>query len=84
MLYLELLRSILADKSPGYGKQGYYLASSGSIAWHDLYAAMAKALAMKGVVDDETVQPASDEIQQKMGDALSSPKELVPLHLGGL
>ncbi len=31
-LYVELMREILAGGNPGYGKNGYYLAASGSVA----------------------------------------------------
>ena len=83
-LYLDLLRAILADSNPPSGKHGYYLAASGSIAWMDLYTAIARALARRGVVDDAIVKPATDEILGSMGTALGCPKELVPLQLGGL
>ncbi|KIW58473.1 hypothetical protein PV05_02985 [Exophiala xenobiotica] len=83
-LYLDLLRQIFSDKSPGCGKNGYYLASPGSVAWEDLYAGIAKALAKRGVISDATVEPASDKAMSDMGEALGCPKELVPLQLGGL
>ncbi|KIW41151.1 uncharacterized protein PV06_06734 [Exophiala oligosperma] len=83
-LYLELLRQILSDKNPGSGKNGYYLASPGSVAWQDLYAGMAAALAKRGIISDATVQRASDETMADMGAALGCPKEIVPLQLGGL
>ncbi|KAK5267527.1 hypothetical protein LTR96_007560 [Exophiala xenobiotica] len=83
-LYLDLLRQILSDKSPGCGKNGYYLASPGSVAWEDLYAGIAKALAKRGVIPDASVEPASDKAMTDMGEALGCPKELVPLQLGGL
>jgi acetyl-CoA acetyltransferase len=74
---------MLSGDNVDHGQNGYYLASSGSIAWHDLYAAMAKALAKRNVVDDETVRIADDDILGKMGEALRCPKEMVPLQLGG-
>jgi hypothetical protein len=82
-LYLELLRAILDGANPGYGKNGYYLASSGSVAWDDLYAAMAAALFKRGVVDDASVGTADELILEKMGAAMSCPKEFVPFQLGG-
>ncbi|EXJ89271.1 hypothetical protein A1O3_02337 [Capronia epimyces CBS 606.96] len=82
-LYLELLRAILAGKNPGSGKHGYYLASSGSVAWADLYAAIARSLAKRGLVDDPTVEQASDEGLAQMAAALGYPKELVHWALGG-
>lgn len=83
-LYLELLRAILAGQNPGSGKHGYYLAASGSVAWLDLYEALAASLAKRGLVDDPTVEQASEEVLEKMGAALGYPKEFVPFSLGGL
>ena len=83
-LYLELLRQILIGSNPGSGKQGYYLASSGSVAWEDLYAAMASALTREGVVANATVEKATDEVLADMGAALGCGKDLVALQLGGL
>ena len=86
-LYISILRAILDGGSsdpPPSGKKGYYLAASGSVAWTDIYAAMARALAQRGVVDDDTVTPASDEVRGEMGKALGYPKQLVGLQIGGL
>ncbi|KAI1638388.1 hypothetical protein F4809DRAFT_261053 [Biscogniauxia mediterranea] len=82
-LYIELLRKILADENPGYGKNGYYLASSGSVAWDDIYAAMAAALAKRNAVVDVSVITADDEILEQLGQALGTTKELVPVMIGG-
>jgi hypothetical protein len=59
------------------------LASPGSVAWEDIYASMAKALAKNGIVDDEKVEKANDVVLVKMGEALGCPKELVGVMLGG-
>ena len=83
-LYLELMRHILEGKNPGSGKQGYYLAASGSVAWADLYAAVAAGMAKRGLVDDVKVERASEKVLEGMGAALGCPKELVALQLGGL
>ncbi|KEF55092.1 uncharacterized protein A1O9_08745 [Exophiala aquamarina CBS 119918] len=83
-LYLELLRSILANENPGEGQQGYYLAASGSVAWVDLYAAMATSLAKRGIIDNDSVAPASDKALGDMATALGCTKELVALQLGGM
>ncbi|KAI1205596.1 NAD(P)-binding protein [Annulohypoxylon truncatum] len=82
-LYIELLRKILIDGNPSHGKNGYYLASSGSIAWDDLYSAAGSALAKRGVVSSGEVEMADDQIMEEMGAALGAPKEFVPLQLGG-
>lgn len=83
-LYLELIRAILSGKKPGSGKKGYYLASPGSVAWEDIYAAIATSLAKRGLVDDEVVKPATEQNVSEMGAALGCPEELVGLQLGGL
>ncbi|KAI1454878.1 NAD(P)-binding protein [Annulohypoxylon moriforme] len=82
-VYIELLRSILADRNPSHGKSGYYLAASGSIAWDDLYSAVGVALAKRDVVSDDKVVTANDQILEEMGTALGRPKEFVSLQLGG-
>ncbi|KAI0879824.1 NAD(P)-binding protein [Annulohypoxylon maeteangense] len=82
-VYIELLRKILVNGNPSHGKNGYYLASSGSIAWDDLYDAVGVALAKRDIVSDEKVETANDQILEKMGAALGRPKEFVPLQLGG-
>jgi hypothetical protein len=82
-LYLKLLNGILDGHRIDHGKQGYYLASSGSIKWRDLYSSFAQALAKRGVVQDGDVQPADDEALAQMAQALRCPNEMVQLQLGG-
>ncbi|KAI8957598.1 NAD(P)-binding protein [Daldinia sp. FL1419] len=82
-VYIELLRKILADENPSHGKNGYYLAASGSVTWDDLYDAVATALVKRGVIVDDSVALASDETLERMGAALGFPKEMVPVQLGG-
>jgi nucleoside-diphosphate-sugar epimerase len=84
-LYVALLDAILAGRNPGSGTRGYYLASSGSVLWKDLYAAMARRLAERGIVDDAAVIPAAGDVEvlTKMGKGLGCPPELVALNLGG-
>lgn len=82
-LYLELLRAILDGANPAYGKNGFYLAASGSVAWDDLYEAFGAALFKKGAVDDASVGTADLSTLEKMGAALGIPKEYVPFQLGG-
>jgi len=83
-LYIEMLRAILEGRDIAHGKQGYYLASPGSVMWDDLYAAIGKAMKKRGVIDEESVEEADEEVLQKIGDALGCPKELVNMQLGGL
>ncbi|KAJ6467825.1 hypothetical protein C8R45DRAFT_1063968 [Mycena sanguinolenta] len=86
-LYLQLLRKILAGEEVPHGKNGYYLASSGSIVWEELYVAMEVALAKRNVVGDAAVVPVlgneDSQILERMGAALGCPKEFVPVQLGG-
>ncbi|KAI2641193.1 hypothetical protein GGS21DRAFT_547532 [Xylaria nigripes] len=82
-LYLEIMHRILAGDNPGHGKNGYYLASSGSVAWDDIYAALATALAKRNVVTDDTVVMANEKITKSMGKALGCPGNLVGLQLAG-
>ncbi|KAI1641705.1 NAD(P)-binding protein [Daldinia loculata] len=81
--YIALLRKILADENPSHGKNGYYLASPGSVAWDDLYDAVAAALVKRNIIADGSVALADDKILGDMGAALGVPKEMVPLQLGG-
>ncbi|KAK3053497.1 hypothetical protein LTR09_005666 [Extremus antarcticus] len=83
-LYLQLVRRILDGSQPPSGKNGYYLAASGSVVWEELYAAMAEALAQRGEVEDSRVERASDDALAGMAAALGSPKEFVAFQLGGL
>lgn len=82
-LFLELLRAILEGKSPSSGKHGYYLASSGNVAWVDLYSALGASLFKRKVIDDDTVTPASDQALGEMGAALGYSKEMVAWAMGG-
>ncbi|KAF2013576.1 NAD(P)-binding protein [Aaosphaeria arxii CBS 175.79] len=83
-LYLQILRKILSGEEIGHGRSGYYLASPGSIAWDDLYLAIAKAMKQRNAVDDISVKEADDDILGKMGDALKCPKDFVAVQVGGL
>lgn len=98
-LYVALLRAILASSDgvggggggsqgkkpppPPSGKHGFYLASSGSVKWRDLYAAMGVALQKHGVVDDAQVREADEDARKEMAGGMGCPPELVGLHLGG-
>ncbi|KAK7397880.1 hypothetical protein QQX98_012748 [Neonectria punicea] len=82
-LYIKILRKILAEEDIDYGSNGYYLAASGSVAWDDLYEAMAKSLAKRGIIEDPKVGLADDAALTKMATGLKSPKDLVRVQLGG-
>lgn len=78
MLYLEILRNLLSDS-----RAGYYLASSGRVAWNDIYRAMAKGLSKRNAIETDRVDLVDDATLEKMGHALGCPKEMVSLFLGG-
>lgn len=82
-LYFDILRMILTGGDPGHGRNGYFLASPGGVAWEDIYAAMAAALARRGIVADDSVMPASLQVLERIGEALGCPAEFVPVQIGG-
>ncbi|OQE20836.1 hypothetical protein PENFLA_c015G06816 [Penicillium flavigenum] len=82
-LYLQIMRKILQGAEIDYGRNGFYLAASGSIAWDRIYSAFAEALAKRNYVDDEDVHGADDGILQRMGEALDVSPSVVPVLLGG-
>lgn len=83
-LYIRILHKILSGEDPGHGRNGYFLASPGSVAWDDLYAAMAAAMAKRNVVCDDTVVSANEHILEQMGEALGCQPEFVSVYVGGL
>jgi hypothetical protein len=73
---------MLQERSIGYGKSGYYIASSGLVAWDDIYDAYSLELKKRGVVDDEMVKDADDSTQEKMAEILDGIS--AKIQLGGL
>jgi nucleoside-diphosphate-sugar epimerase len=69
-LYLQMLRQILSGVQIGHGRNGYYLASPGAVPWNELYAAMAKQMHKKGVVESAELEEADEEVKKRMGEAL--------------
>ncbi|KAF4829480.1 hypothetical protein CGCTS75_v006752 [Colletotrichum tropicale] len=82
-LYLQILRSILNGDSPGSGKNGYYLASAGSVVWDDLYAAMAKALLKRGIISTDEVVQADQKAVDIMAGGMGVYASLVEMGLAG-
>ena len=80
---MEFLESILSGVNPSWGRAGYYLASSGSVAWIDIYTAIARALAERNVVSSSEVKKADDAALNDVAQALGCPKALVPVQIGG-
>ena len=83
MLFRTLLVKMLSDDRIAHDKSGYYLASSGSIRWRDIYEAIAKVMAKRGAVGTAEVKIADDDAIGRMAEALKCPKEMVRLQLGG-
>ncbi|PGH17848.1 hypothetical protein AJ80_04671 [Polytolypa hystricis UAMH7299] len=83
MLYVAILRKILSSENPAHGRNGYYLASSGQVAWKDVYSSIAAALFKRGLVEDSGIHPADDVVLETMAAALSSPKYMVAPQLSG-
>lgn len=83
-LYFQILKRILEGKNIAHGRNGYYFAASGSVAWEDIYSAMAEALKKRGVVEDANVTMADSQALKLMGEGIGCPVEIVPVQLGGL
>ncbi|GAM38528.1 hypothetical protein TCE0_033f09318 [Talaromyces pinophilus] len=82
-LFLSILRAILSGENPSHGKDGFYLAASGLVKWHDLYRAFSKRLLERGVIDDDTIMPADDAALEQMAPVLKGMKSFVPAEIGG-
>ncbi|KAF2278574.1 NAD(P)-binding protein [Westerdykella ornata] len=83
-LYVEMLKAILDGRSIGYGKNVFYLAASGSVAWDDLYERFAKALKERGKLDTVDVGVAGEEDLKRMAQGIGCEPFLVPMQLAGL
>ena len=60
---------MLTDSDPPHGKAGFYHASAGSVAWHDIYVAMAKALKKRGAIATDEVAVFTEEALAKYAEA---------------
>lgn len=83
-LYAQILRKILAgDEDLGYNENGYYLASSGSVRWLDIYTSFATALKKRDVVNAADVGEVTEKSLHRAAQALDCPEEMVPFSMGG-
>ena len=73
----------MSEEQIDCNRRGYYLAYPGGIAWSDLYKQMAKALAKREVIEDDTLHNASTGSLEAAAEALGCPKEFVPVEMGG-
>ncbi len=79
-----LAKILTGDETLGHGRNGYYLASSGSVAWEDMYSSIAAALVRRGVIASAEVPLADDEALERMARGLGGiSKEMVRVQLGG-
>ncbi|KAL2067515.1 hypothetical protein VTL71DRAFT_1940 [Oculimacula yallundae] len=83
MLYIRILYNILEGEHLHYGKNGYYMASSGRVTWLDLFSAMAKALAKRKLIPSEEPASARNADLEKMAVGIGCLKEVVVAHLSG-
>ncbi|KAL4811973.1 hypothetical protein BDW67DRAFT_194067 [Aspergillus spinulosporus] len=72
-LYSQILQQILSGHEIGHGKEGFYLAASGCIAWDDIYS----------LIQDATVEEADEEALEKMEKGLDPGNGNVRIQLGG-
>ncbi|KAK2602155.1 hypothetical protein N8I77_008711 [Diaporthe amygdali] len=82
-LFIALIKAILNDSNPDHGKHGFYLASSGSARWGDIYSATNKALVKREIIEDASVKIVTDEALQKMAKALNVETSSVVVKIGG-
>ncbi|KAK4501089.1 hypothetical protein PRZ48_006895 [Zasmidium cellare] len=83
-LYAVLLNKILSGVDVSYNRNGFFLASPGHVAWRDLYAAMAKSLFGRGLIDDDQVHDADENAIAAMAKGLGTEPKMVPFSLGGI
>ncbi|KAJ4983057.1 hypothetical protein SVAN01_11435 [Stagonosporopsis vannaccii] len=81
--YMALVRAIATGQDPGHGKQGYYLMSSGSVQWDEIYAAIATALKKRGVVASEHVATMTDAALEKIAAAQGVEASSVRVKMAG-
>lgn len=82
-LYIQILHRILSNDPPPFGKNGFYLASSGSVKWEDIYATVAKAMHKRGLTSGEDVVLAGEAATKSIAQALKCPPEMVAVQIGG-
>lgn len=74
---------MIADEPLDHGKKGYYLVSSGSVAWDDIYKAMGKTLKKHGVISDTVVAIADPGIIEKIAAFNNVPRDVMTTFFGG-
>ncbi|GKT40224.1 uncharacterized protein ColSpa_00405 [Colletotrichum spaethianum] len=75
------MRSFLNGDNPGHGKRAYYLVASGSVAWDDVYAAVAKALHEGSIIKNDSVVPADETGLKTMAKGLGTDNSLITMRL---
>lgn len=74
---------MMSGEEIGFNRNGFYLASDVIVAWDAIYAAAAKSLFKKGIVEDDAVHDADKDALESMVEALGCPKQFVAVSLAG-
>jgi len=89
VLYMTLLKSIIADSNPPFGKKhGYYFAENGVFSWKALYEGIASRLASLGYfkvppTEKITLAKATEDDIQRASEVLRVPAAFVPVSVAG-
>ncbi|GKZ75223.1 hypothetical protein AnigIFM50267_003329 [Aspergillus niger] len=83
LLYIAILKKILSSEDCDHGQEGFYLASSGRVAWKDVYASIGAALFKRGLIKDSAVHPADEKVLAVMAETLKSSTDMVAPQLSG-
>lgn len=82
-LYIQILRKLLDGDAIPKGRNGFYIATPGSVKWLDVYIAIAASLAKKGVTRTADVGEFDEAILGRMAGALGVETKDVPLMMSG-
>ncbi|KAM6522997.1 hypothetical protein FALCPG4_012602 [Fusarium falciforme] len=78
-----LIKAVLNGQDLDYGKNGFYLASSGRICWMDLYKGVAKALCNRGLINDDQIRPITEEAREIISKGLGITPNTIELKVAG-
>ncbi|KAF5231752.1 hypothetical protein FANTH_13274 [Fusarium anthophilum] len=78
-----LIKAVLNGQDLDYGKNGFYLASSGRLCWMDLYKGVAKALYNRGLINDDNVRPITEEARETISKGLGITPDTIELKVAG-
>ncbi|KAJ4137177.1 hypothetical protein NW768_002758 [Fusarium equiseti] len=81
--FLAMIKAMVTDSNPNHGKNGFYLAASGSVAWHEIYVAMAKALKKREAIPTDEVATFTNEALAKYAEAQGVDASSVRVKIAG-